>query len=67
MYTTQKLGKDTLERVRKHGKMGESFDRAIDRLLDEVDKIKDRVDAHDDELDDLHDQVKEDEDDSDED
>jgi len=63
MSTTQKLEKDTLERVRKHGKMGESFDRAIDRLLDEVDKIKDRVDAHDDELDELHDQVVEDEDD----
>lgn len=62
-HTTQKLEKETLERVRKHGRMGESFDRAIDRLLDEVDKINDRVDAHDDELDELHDQVTEDEDD----
>jgi len=51
MFTTQKLGKDTLERVRTHGKMGESFDRAIDRVLDEIEALHDRLDAHDDELD----------------
>jgi len=53
MSTTQKLERDTLERVRKHGKMGESFDRAIDRVLDEIDDLHDRLDAHDDELDEL--------------
>jgi len=53
MHTTQKLERDTLERVRKHGKMGESFDRAIDRVLDEIDDLHDRLDAHDDELDEL--------------
>ena len=53
MATTQKLERDTLERVRKHGKMGESFDRAIDRVLDEIDDLHDRLDAHDDELDEL--------------
>jgi len=36
--TTQKLLIATLERVRKHGKMGESFDKAVSRLLDEVEE-----------------------------
>ena len=53
MATTQKLEKETLERVRKHGRMGESFDRAIDRVLDEIDDLHDRLDAHEDELDEL--------------
>jgi len=53
MSTTQKLEKETLERVRKHGRMGESFDRAIDRVLDEIDDLHGRLDAHDDELDEL--------------
>ena len=33
--TTQKLEKDTLERLRHHGKMGDSFDSVVNRLLDE--------------------------------
>jgi len=53
MFTTQKLDKDTLERVRTHGKMGESFDRAIDRVLDEIEALHERLDSHEDELDDL--------------
>ena len=53
MFTTQKLDKDTLERVRTHGKMGESFDRAIDRVLDEIDALHERLDSHEDELDEL--------------
>jgi len=51
MFTTQKLEKDTLERVRTHGKMGESFDRAIDRVLDEIDDLHDRLDDHEEEID----------------
>jgi len=35
--TTQKIRKDTLERLREHGKMGDSFDSVVNRLLDEVD------------------------------
>jgi len=53
MATTQKLERDTLERVRKHGRMGESFDRAIDRVLDEIDDLHARLDSHEDELDEL--------------
>ena len=53
MFTTQKLGRDTLERVRTHGKMGESFDRAIDRVLDEIDDLHERLDSHEEELDEL--------------
>lgn len=53
MSTTQKLEKDTLERVREHGKMGESFDRAIDRVLDEIDDLHERLDSHEVELDEL--------------
>jgi hypothetical protein len=36
LNTTQKLGKVTLERLRGHGKMGDSFDSVVNRLLDEV-------------------------------
>lgn len=32
--TTQKLDKTTLERFRKHGKMGDSFDTVANRVLD---------------------------------
>ena len=53
MATTQKLERETLERVRKHGRMGESFDRAIDRVLDEIDDLHTRLDSHEDELDEL--------------
>jgi len=36
MNTTQRLGVQTLERFRKHGKMGESFDRVANKVLDEA-------------------------------
>jgi len=32
--TTQKLAKTTLERVKKYGKMGDTFDDALSRILD---------------------------------
>ena len=34
--TTQRLDIDTLNRVRKYGKMGESFDEALSKVLDKV-------------------------------
>ncbi len=43
LNTTQKLGKVTLERLREHGKMGDSFDSVVNRLLDEVES-EDEVD-----------------------
>ena len=36
LNTTQKLGKVTLERLREHGKMGDSVDSVVNMLLDEV-------------------------------
>ena len=36
MKTTQKLDEETLGRLREHGKMGDSFDSVVNRLLDEV-------------------------------
>ena len=36
MKTTQKLDEETLERLREHGKMGDSFDSVVNSLLDEV-------------------------------
>ncbi len=37
--TTQKLDKVTLERFRKHGKMGDSFDKVANRVLDKAESI----------------------------
>lgn len=34
-YKTIKLKKETYERLRSHGNMGESFDDLINRILDE--------------------------------
>jgi len=36
--STQKLSKETLERVRNHGRMGQSFEKALNKLLDEVEE-----------------------------
>jgi len=36
MHTTQRLDHTTLDRVRKYGKMGESFDQALSKVLDRV-------------------------------
>jgi len=47
--TTQKLEKDTLERLRHHGKMGDSFDSVVNRLLDEI-ETEDEEDDKEDEI-----------------
>jgi len=46
LKTTQKLESDTLRRLREHGKMGDSFDGVVNRLLDEVESedLDDEVD-----------------------
>ncbi len=36
MKTTQKLEEATLERLRDHGKMGDSFDKVANRVLDKA-------------------------------
>ena len=40
MNTTQRLEKETLDRVHDHGKMGESFNGVINRLLDKIDDLE---------------------------
>jgi len=37
--TTGKLTKSTLRRLKEHGKMGDSFDNAVNRVLDEVEGL----------------------------
>ena len=34
--TTMKLSKETHDRLKEHGKMGDSFEDVVNRLLDEV-------------------------------
>jgi hypothetical protein len=38
--TTQKIRKETLERLRNHGKMGESFEQVVSRLLDQLEQME---------------------------
>jgi len=44
MNTTQKLEKSTLERVRKHGRMGDSFNSALSKVLDKLDEQEKSID-----------------------
>jgi len=38
MNTTQRIDLATLNRVRKYGKMGESFDQALVKVLDRIEE-----------------------------
>ena len=38
MNTTQRMTDTTLKRVKEHGKMGDSFDDALNRILDKIEK-----------------------------
>jgi len=49
MATTQKLDKETLERLRDHGKMGDSFNRVLNRLLDKIDILEEKIEDQDEE------------------
>jgi len=49
MATTQKLDEDTLERVRGHGKMGDSFNGVLNRLLDKIDDLEEQLEEQRDE------------------
>ncbi len=42
--TTGKLTKSTLRRLKEHGKMGDSFDNAVNRVLDEVEGLDEEED-----------------------
>ena len=41
--TTQRLEEETLERLRDHGKMGDSFNGVLNRLLDKIDDLEDQL------------------------
>ncbi len=49
MATTQKLDKETLERLRDHGKMGDSFNGVLNRLLDKIDILEEKLEDEDEE------------------
>ncbi len=53
MKTTQKLDEETLDRLREHGKMGDSFNGVLNRLLDKVDNIEDQLKEHREDINDL--------------
>ena len=53
--TTQRLEEETLDRIRDHGKMGESFNVVLNKVLDEIEDLHDRLDDHEDEIKDLAD------------
>ncbi len=53
MNTTQRIEEETLDRIRDHGKMGESFNVVLNKVLDEIDDLHERLDSHENELDDL--------------
>jgi len=42
-HTTQRLEEDTLDRVRNLGKMGDSFNGVINRLLDKIDDLEEQI------------------------
>ncbi len=57
MATTQKLDKETLERLRDHGKMGDSFNRVLNRLLDKIDILEEKLEQEDQEEEDEEEEV----------
>ena len=48
-HTTQRLEEETLDRVRNLGKMGDSFNGVINRLLDKIDDLEERLEEQRDE------------------
>ncbi len=45
-----KLAKDTLERLREHGRMGDSFEDVVNKLLDQSEETDEANEAEEDEL-----------------
>ena len=48
--TTQRLEEETLDRIRDHGKMGDSFNGVLNRLLDKIDDLEERLEEQRDEV-----------------
>ena len=44
MPTTMKLSKETLDRIRGHGNMGDTFEDVVNRLLDSDEELEDEED-----------------------
>ena len=57
--TTQRLEEGTLDRIRDHGKMGESFNLVLNKVLDEIDDLHDRLDDQEEAIDKLVDEENE--------
>jgi len=62
LNTTQRLEEETLDRVRNHGKMGESFNVVLNKVLDQIEDLKERLDEHDEDLNQLEENQVEEED-----
>ena len=43
MNTTQRLSITTLARVRSYGKMGETFEEALDKVLNKNKELEDKI------------------------
>ena len=48
--TTMKLAKDTLERLQEHGRMGDSFEDVVNKLLDESEETDEADEDEEDEV-----------------
>jgi len=46
--TTMKIKKETLERLREHGRMGDSFEEVVNRLLDDAEEMESEPEEEDD-------------------
>jgi len=45
--TTMKMSRDTLERLKERGKMGDSFENVVNRLLDDSEEIEEEKEDED--------------------
>ena len=39
-HTTMKLSRETLDRLKEHGRMGDSFEQVVNRLLDDAEELE---------------------------
>ena len=53
--TTQRMDEETLERLRDHGRAGDSFNEVLNGLLDRIDDIKDELKEHREDINELQD------------
>jgi len=51
MNTTQRLDESTLEKLKHFGKMGESFNDVLDKVLNKYEELEERVSEIEDDID----------------